>query len=371
MLRDAFKFMWFDKAKMFGILFGMVLSVFLVGQQVMICFSLLGSTVSLATYNENYIWVVSPKSKQVTDLPALDMRIGRSLMSVKGVAEVHPIIFSGASMKLPDGKQFPVTLIGTRAPTFAGGPWNVQSGNPFDMLQSGGIFIDQSNTEFGDLIRMGDQIELNGIRTPVVGLTDRTEGLGASYAFASIEKARAITKFPVTEASAFLVERDTAYTPAEIVSAVNRVIPDIKALTGSQFRKNSLTYFATSSGIVASFGLLVVFAVITGFSIVGLTLYSAVSDRIKDYGTLKAIGANNGKIRKLILYQAAIYALVGFILAYLLLLFFIHATEGSLELNLTPGLTYALIGVTLLIAILGSLFGMRKIIKLEPAAVFR
>lgn len=114
-----------------------------------------------------------------------------------------------------------------------------------------------------------------------------------------------------------------------------------------------------------------VFAVITGFSIVGLTLYSAVSDRIKDYGTLKAIGANNGKIRKLILYQAAIYALVGFVLAYLLLLSFIHATEGSLELNLTPALTYALIGVTLLIAILGSLFGMRKIIKLEPAAVFR
>ena len=54
--------MWFDKAKMFGILFGMVLSVFLVGQQVMIALALLGSTVSLATYNQQYIWVVSPKS---------------------------------------------------------------------------------------------------------------------------------------------------------------------------------------------------------------------------------------------------------------------------------------------------------------------
>ena len=106
MLRDAFKFMWFDKSKMFGILFGMVLSVFLVGQQVMICLALLGSTISLATYNQQYIWVVSPKSKQVTDLPALDMRVARSLKSVRGVQSVHPLIFAGVSMKLNDGKKF-------------------------------------------------------------------------------------------------------------------------------------------------------------------------------------------------------------------------------------------------------------------------
>jgi putative ABC transport system permease protein len=115
----------------------------------------------------------------------------------------------------------------------------------------------------------------------------------------------------------------------------------------------------------------VVFAIITGFSIVGLTMYSAVSDRIKDYGTLKAIGATNGKIRKLILWQSAIYAICGFAIAYALLLFFIHATRGSLQLNLTPTLSYALVAVTLFIALLGSMFGMRKITKLEPAAVFR
>lgn len=371
MLRDAFKFLWFDKAKMFGILFGMILSVFLVGQQVMICFALLGSTVSLATYNQNYIWVVNPKSKQVTDLPALDMRIARSLMSVKGVSSVHPLVFAPATMKLADGKKFPLTLIGTQAPMFAGGPWNVEEGDPLDMLESGGVFVDRANTEFGTLLNVGDQVEMNGVRTPIAGITRRTEGLGVPYAFASIEKTRSITNFPTTDASAFLIKWTNNYTAEEVANAINWVIPNVKAITGRNYRLTSLKYFATSSGIVASFGLLVVFAVITGFSIVGLTMYSAVSDRIKDYGTMKAIGANNGKIRKLILYQAGIYSVVGFILAYGFLLFFIDATQGSLELNLTPELTYALIAVTLLIAVLGSLFGMRKITKLEPAAVFR
>jgi len=371
MLRDAFKFMWFDKAKMFGILFGMILSVFLVGQQIMIFLALIGSTVSLATYNQPYIWVVNPKSKQVTDLPSLDMRIARSLMSVQGVASIHPLVFTGGVLKLTDGKKFPLTLIGTQAPEFVGGPWNIRRGDPLDMLEYGGIFLDQINTEYGHLIQMGDYVELNGTRMRIVGLTERTEGLGVPYAFTSIEKARSLTNFPITEASAFLIRQDTNFTPGQVVEAIDRVIPEVKAITGKQFRRNSLIYFAINSGMASSFSLLVIFAVITGFSIVGLTMYSAVSDRIKDYGTLKAIGANNGKIRKLILLQAGIYSMTGFILAYGLLVFFVSATEAALDLQLTPMLTYTLIGVTLLIATLGSLFGMRKILRLEPAAVFR
>ena len=66
MLKEAFKFMWYDKAKMFGILFGIILSVFLIGQQLGICFALLGGTISLAENNKQYIWVVSDKSQRFT-----------------------------------------------------------------------------------------------------------------------------------------------------------------------------------------------------------------------------------------------------------------------------------------------------------------
>ena len=43
-----------------------------------------------------------------------------------------------------------------------------------------------------------------------------------------------------------------------------------------------------STGIAISIGTLLIFAVISGFFIIGLTLYSAAIDRIRDYGTLKA-----------------------------------------------------------------------------------
>lgn len=371
MLKEAFKFIWYDKAKMFGILFGMILSIFLVGQQVMICLALLGSTVSLATFNQNYIWVVSNKSKQVIDLPLIDMRIGRSLVSVKGVKNVHPLVFAGGNVKMPDGTKTAITMIGTQAPTFAGGPWRVKEGNPMDLLSDNAVFLDSMNPEIGKKIKVGDKFEYNGKQIKVVGLTAKTEGLGISYGFTTIERARFLCNIPTTQSSAFLVEWTPDTNPQEVIAAINKEIPGIKAITGKDFRASSLRYFAGNSGIVASFGLLVVFAVLTGFAIVGLTMYSAVSDRIKDYGTLKAIGGTNGTIRRLILSQATLYSIVGFAVAYALLNGFINATKGGLDLELIPELVYSLIGVTIFIALMGSLFGMRKITKLEPAAVFR
>jgi putative ABC transport system permease protein len=371
MLKEAFKFMWYDKAKMFGIFFGMVLSIFLVGQQVMICLALLGSTVSLATFNEKYIWVVSDKSKQVIDLPLIDMRIGRGLLSVEGVKAAHPLIFGGGNLKMPNGTKVAITMIGTQAPSFAGGPWRVFQGNPMDLLSDNAVFLDRMNQEIGKTIKVGDKFEYNGKQIKLVGLTQKTEGLGISYGFTTVERARWLCNVPNTQANAFLVEWEGKYDPQAVVKAINKQIPNVKAILGKDYRASSLAYFAGNSGIVASFGLLVVFAVITGFAIVGLTMYSAVSDRIKDYGTLKAIGGTNWTIRRLILSQATIYSVVGFTIAYFLLNGFVEATKGGLDLQLIPEIVWSLVGVTLFIAIMGSLFGMRKITKLEPAAVFR
>jgi putative ABC transport system permease protein len=120
-----------------------------------------------------------------------------------------------------------------------------------------------------------------------------------------------------------------------------------------------------------SFGTLVVFAMISGFFIIGLTLYSSALDRIKDYGTLKAIGAKNKFVNRLIIAQAFLYATIGYVLAMLLIYGFKFGVEKS-GLNINVSLPFALflLFVTMLISIGGSLFAVRKISKLEPASVF-
>jgi len=371
MVQDAFRFIWYDKAKMFGILFGIILSVFLIGQQVGICFSLLDGLISLARYNAQYIWVVSDKTQQVGELPLIDMRIGRELVSIPGVRRVNPMVVTGGSAKFMNGTKAALTLIGTQAPTFAGGPWNLVNGKPFDLLQEGAVTVDELDAATLNNSRLGDRFELNGQRVVVAAQTRGARGLGVAYGFTTVERARRLGGVSPNQASAFLIEWEPGVPASQVVNAINAEIPGIRAWEGQAFVDKTLQYVATTSGIVASFGLLVVFAVITGFAIVGLTMFSAVNDRLRDYGTVKAIGGSNGVIRRLILLQATIFAVVGFLIAYALLYLFVQATRDNLNIQLTPELTASLIGVTFFISIISSLFAMRKITRLEPVQIFR
>ncbi len=371
MIKEAINFMWYDKAKTFGILFGIILSVFLIGQQIGICVSLLESSISLARNNSRYIWVTSNKTKQVAELANIDMRLSRELMSVVGVKRVSPMVVAGGSAKFSDGTKAGVNVIGVDTKSFAGGPWRVSQGSTIDLLQSGAVTTDEYDAAVLNNVKMGERFELNGNRVFLASQTKGARGLGIAYSFMSIQLARKICKISTDQASAFLIEWDSQYTDKQVVAAINKEIPNVKAWTGEDFTDSSLMFFITSSGIVASFGLLVIFAIITGFAIVGLTMFSAVKDRIKDYGTIKAIGGTNGIIRRIILWQATIFSIIGFLVAYVLLTLFVKATEGSLDIQITPILLIFLVGVTLFIAILSSLFAMRKITKLEPVEIFR
>ena len=120
-----------------------------------------------------------------------------------------------------------------------------------------------------------------------------------------------------------------------------------------------------------SFGTLVVFAMISGFFIIGLTLYSSALDRIKDYGTLKAIGATRNYVNRLIIAQAFLYAIIGYIIAMILLFGFkMGVVNSGLAIDISPTFALFLLFITLFISIGGSLFAVRKITKLEPASVF-
>jgi putative ABC transport system permease protein len=117
----------------------------------------------------------------------------------------------------------------------------------------------------------------------------------------------------------------------------------------------------------------VVFAVISGFFIIGLTLYSSAVDRIKDYGTLKAIGATNSYITKLILTQSFLFAVVGFIIAIFLLEGFrMGVTNSGLVISFSFLVYLILFVITVFISVGSSLFfSIRTINHVEPASVFR
>lgn len=372
MFKTALRFLLYDKAKSFGALFGVILSVFLIGQQCGIFIFLTNAMASLVRNNAKYIWVVDDKTTNVNSLASLDMRKARELASVPGVSHVSPLVLASGGARFADGKNAGIVLIGVQYPECAGGPWMLNVGKKADMLKDGAIITDVFDRESLGNAKIGDYFEVNGKKVFIAANTKGVGSFGGTYTFTTIERARYLGNIPNNQANAFLLTWDPKFSREEVINTINKNLKGIRAWSSEDFSNQTILTVLNSSGIAFSFGTLIIFALIVGFVIIGLTLYSAAVDRIRDYGTLKAIGATNSYIRRLILSQAMILALIGFLIGYALVNGFKDGVAQAGTIFEFPlWMRFGFLILTIFIALFGSLFAIRRITGLEPSAIFR
>ena len=374
MLKTAIKFLLYDKAKSFGALLGVVISTFLIGQQIGVFTFLTNAMKALAEMNPQYIWVIDSQTENVNALGRLDMRIARQIGAFPGVESVYPVFISGALVQFPDGENSGIQLIGIEAPGFVGGPKTTDfiDGGFIDLLPDGAVAVDFFDKRIFRSTEPGTTFEINKRKVYIGARTKGVRGFGASYVFTTIERARALTNASNNATSAFLVKVLPGMTQDEMVKTINGNVFGVRAWKGEELASTTVAIILKTTSIATSVGTLVIFALIAGFFIVGLTLYSAAVDMLKDYGTMKAIGATNGYIRKLIYTQATMFAVFGFGIGYLLMDAFRKGISSTgLFFSYSPQFLLVFFFVILAIALGGASFAVRKIARLEPAEVFR
>lgn len=373
MLLTALKFLLYDKAKSFGALMGVIISTFLIGQQVGVFSFLTGSMKALAELAPEYVWVIDSKTENVNALGQLDMRIARQISTFPGVEKVHSLFIGGALVQFPEGETSNIQLVGLEAPDFVGAPQGkIIDGQLTDLLSDGAMSVDLFDKRIFRSTEPGTSFEVNKRKAYVAVRTKGVRGFGASFVFTTLERARALTGAPDNRASAFLVRVKPGASKDEVVRLINQNIFGVRAWKGEELASSSVSIILRTTSIATSVGTLVIFAIIAGFFIVGLTLYSAAVDRLKDYGTMKAIGATNGYIAKLIYLQAAIFGVVGYGVGYFLMNAFRKGiAKSGLFFDYSPTFLAIFFCGILFIALSGATFAVRRIAKLEPAEVFR
>ena len=112
--------------------------------------------------------------------------------------------------------------------------------------------------------------------------------------------------------------------------------------------------------------------IIVGLVVVGQILYNGTLEHIREYGTLKAMGARNGAIIRVIVYQALITAAVGFVLGGLLTLGAKAAMAGAnLTVALSPELAIGTAVLTAAMCTAAAMLSVIKVMRLDPATVFK
>ncbi|HLO56801.1 MAG TPA: ABC transporter permease [Saprospiraceae bacterium] len=375
MLKIAWKFIKFDKAKSIGVIVGILISTFLIGQQLGVFFFLSGLMGALATDVKADIWVVDSKTDDVNQLGKLDIRNLRAVQGINGVKEAFPLIIAGASCNFENGTSGGITLLGVDENHINAllDKDKILAGNISDLQLDGAVsaeFFEKKN--LGGNIALRTNLEINGKRAFFVLQTKGFRGFGSSFCVTTIERARFFSNQPATSISAVLVNIVNIKEIDGVVNSINQTVPGVRAWAAPKLASSSVKKILASSGIALSTGTLIIFALIAGFFIIGLTMYSSALDRLKDYGTLKAIGASNTYISKLILTQALLFTVVGFLIGLGFLEGFrIGVAKSGLIFTFSPLVLLIMFSTIGLISLSGASFALSRIRSVEPAAVFR
>ncbi|MFZ9535385.1 MAG: ABC transporter permease DevC [Vulcanococcus sp.] len=147
---------------------------------------------------------------------------------------------------------------------------------------------------------------------------------------------------------------------------------ELQVLTKEELIEQERNYWNTASSFGVIFGFGTIMGLLVGGVVVYQVLYTDVSDHLKEYATLKAMGFANNFILILVVQEAFLLGVSAFIPATLIsagMYAFLTSASG-IRIEMTSGKT-ALVGIlTLSVCAISSAIAIRRLKDADPASVF-
>lgn len=386
----ALKMLVGDRAKYLGIIMGLTFASLLITQQAAIFLGLMTRTFGFVSDTGlPDIWVMNSKVQFIDDIkPMQDTALYR-VRGIEGVGWAVPLYKGLIKARLDNGEFQTCNVVGLDDATLIGGPPTMVEGTLADLRRADGVIVDEVGAvdklakKFYDAngqeivsqrrpLRIGDTLELNDNRAIVVGIC-RVSRTFQSQPVVYTTYTRA-TRFAPRERkllSFVLVKAKPGQDVNELTQRI-RAQTDLGAYTGWGFAEKTYRYFMKYTGIPINFGISVTLGFIVGTAIAGQTFYNFTLDNLRHFGTLKAMGAGNFMLLRMILMQSLIVGIIGYGLGVgLASLFGLLAGNSELAFLLPWQLLAVAAGAVLLICMASALLSIRKVISLEPAIVFK
>jgi putative ABC transport system permease protein len=294
------------------------------------------------------------------------------VLSTPGVENSEDMVVSFASWRKPQGGRNTVLLIGTAGDSPKTLPWNIIEGSREALEAPNSVAIDQSYFPDLGVNALGQHAEINGASVELAAITKRIRSFTTlPFVFTSIEEARRLSGADQDQASYQRVTLSSDADIEQVRSEIERRLPDTEVLTQQEFRKRSQNYWLFQTGAGAALIAGAVLGLIVGIVIGAQTLYSSTKDHINEFATLRALGAGAGYIVKVILMQAVLSGLIGYVLGMILALAAIRgAQDTKLTVIMTPALAGGLFAVTIGMCIFAAISAIIKVVRIDPAVVF-
>jgi len=366
-----------DKVKLGMALVGIVFSVGLVTLQFGLLLGTMYNASGIVDHAGCDVWVMQKSTRNLDLCDVMNERRYYQVAATPGVAWAERLIVQFTMWKLPDGRQENTSIVGLEPYSRLQLPWEMAEGRREDIWRCGGVIIDErERVRFGQPGRplaLNDQPEIHHHRARIVGFSRGVGSFTTSpYVFADYKRALDSAMMNQHQTKFVVLKAKPGITPEQLRDAVRARVPDLDAWTTAEFSFKTRWYWLYGTGM----GLGVIFGAslgtLVGVVIVGQTMYSATMERLREYGTLKALGMNNFTLALIIVRQSLMAGIMGYVLASIMAWYLgQRLPDLNVPVQVPPGLIGAMFFVTVGICVAASVTSVLKVFRLEPAIVFR
>lgn len=393
---------------------GIMFAVSLVTIQTGILNGFTRSTVLLIDSSKADIWLSSDRMVQFEYTEPLSVTQLNATKKIEGVARAEAIsIASQRWYPANSTESSSLRIIGFDPNGKLLQPGDLVAGNPKDLTKPFTIMTDKSRLEELHLNSVGQKGKIDTLPANVVAFTENTQSLvAAPFVFTSLENANAYAnagytsqvdckmqsagdlncttnykKLPESAKPQISAPKPLGITdpityvlikakPGQDIDALKQrlenILPGTTAHTTAEMSQKTRDYWKVRTGVGVILGLGAAVGIIVGMVVVSQILYSSVSEHIKEFGTLKAIGASDKVLYGVIVEQSIWMAVLGYIPGMLLCLGVSAAVAGQgIIILITPGAAAGVFGIIVTMCIGSGFLAIRKVTRIDPAIVFK
>ncbi|MFJ6516825.1 ABC transporter permease [Streptomyces filamentosus] len=172
------------------------------------------------------------------------------------------------------------------------------------------VVVDSAYAQQKDLA-VGDELTVKGVEFEVIGIATADSGQAAAQVYLPLKRAQTLSGSAGKVTTVYVRATDSTKID-DVKTAIQKNVSGTTVTTSADLAQTVSGSLDTAAGLASSVGRWLSYAVLLAAVLVaGLLTSAAVSRRVREFGTLKALGWKSGRVTRQVVGEALVNGVIG------------------------------------------------------------